>query len=48
MDDVSLSACLRWNRMADYRPASLRRAAGLEAQLNAFAPAADPQVFYAP
>jgi uncharacterized protein (DUF2235 family) len=48
MDDVSLSACLRWNRMADYRPASLRRAAGLADQLDRFAPQADPQVFYAP
>jgi uncharacterized protein (DUF2235 family) len=47
-DDVSLSARLRWSRLADYRPASLRHAPGLAAQLDAFAPRPDPQTYYAP
>jgi hypothetical protein len=45
-DEVSLSARLRWRRLAAYRPAPLKRAAGLEAALDDWPAPPDPQAYY--
>jgi uncharacterized protein (DUF2235 family) len=47
-EEVSHAACLRWARLGDYRPGSLRRAPGVEAALNQYKAPLDPQTYFAP
>jgi uncharacterized protein (DUF2235 family) len=48
LSETSLSACLRWASVRDYRPAPLRRFPGLEAELNLWAANPETQSFYRP
>jgi hypothetical protein len=48
LDETSLSARLRWHRLASYRPVPLKRANGLQLALENWTPSPDPQVYYCP
>ncbi|HUZ91303.1 MAG TPA: DUF2235 domain-containing protein [Methylocella sp.] len=47
-DEVSLSTCLRFARVPEYRPPPLKRVSAVEAALSNWRPGPDPQPYYAP